>query len=173
MRGYKDEVDMQSHQKTISVLLKAGANPNACNSKTEMSCLHWAAYYPEDELPVTGLIEAGARISVSDVKGLTSLDIAGIRGGKKTPTVLDYLLKRAETEIEAKWAVETTHEGKPLIIPIEDQADYTVTVKADLEGYSDEKKRGVNPLPALRHGFVRFWAPPGDGCLMCHPLRAG
>ncbi len=146
MQGYKDDFDLDSHHKTITTLLKAGVDPNATNTKTEMTCLHWAAFYPEDQASVAKLVDAGAKIFMRDHQGLTPIDIAGLKAEKGSKAVLDYLLNCAEKQVESTLIELSSRTENPIIIPIGDQSDTTVKVKPDLSEYCDEKKFYLNVL---------------------------
>lgn len=78
MQGYDEDFHLISRQDTIAELLKAGANPNAVNTHTCLSCLHWACYNYQDSVSVEALLESGADPFVFDFQGYTPVDIAGI-----------------------------------------------------------------------------------------------
>ena len=76
-----------------------GANPNATNTKTLMTCIHWVSYYTSDK----GSLECLEKyvgldnMFLLDGMKMTPLDVAGINGkNEECFDTLAYLIKCAE-----------------------------------------------------------------------------
>jgi len=143
MQGHKEceeNFDITLRQETIKTLLEYKAKPNIVNSKTKMTCLHWACFYPDDELSVKRLLDAGAHIFALDVQGFSPLDIAGIasvRSGKKTTKVIDFLVEHAEIGVnDTLNAVEELNKKNNIAIDTEDSAKNMAYVKTKLKEYT-------------------------------------
>jgi len=146
MQGFKDDENYEIRFKTIDLLLKAGSNPNVTNAKTLMTCLHWAAFYPNDPKSVTSLLEAGAKINSFEDEGLTPLDLAGLKAkSEKKYDTLDILLEAAEKYIDKLY---TTNFGESrikelAIMPENENSENSTSVtmiKTEIDGYNEEKK---------------------------------
>ena len=61
--------------KLTEVLVKAGANVNACGAKQNISPLHWAAHKENDKMALF-LIQNGADILLADNEGRTPISMA-------------------------------------------------------------------------------------------------
>ena len=130
MEGYKEEEVISLRQEIIKKLIDSGANPNAMNTKTKMTCLHWACWHPEDSESVKRLIKAGADPLVKDHQNLTPIDIAGIKSKGRKNAVLDYLLEYFENYVDKS-------NKNPLI---EESLENKITVKTSMSQYSVDDK---------------------------------
>lgn len=92
MNGYDEERDLERRQKTIRVLLEKGANPNALNSDTLMTCLHWACSHPEDSKSVEALVAAKSDLWMRETQGYLPMDIAGLYFHEKKTEVSHHFL---------------------------------------------------------------------------------
>jgi ankyrin repeat protein len=140
MRGYLTEYESLARQKTIASLLNAGANPNATNTFTRLTCIHWAAYYTNDAESLKLLITKTTleNVFTLDYKMRTSLDIAGMKSlNDFTFFTLDYLLECAE-----KYFNEN-HKRTPEQTEIEIQG---IRIKSKLEHYTIEEKLYLDML---------------------------
>jgi ankyrin repeat protein len=74
------------HEKTASILLKAGADVNSQNLG-EMSALHYAAQAAATKLCKL-LVKAGADVTLRDIAGGTALESAAMRGDMECANIL-------------------------------------------------------------------------------------
>jgi len=140
MKGYLTEYEPHARQQTIRTLLNAGANPDATNTLTRLTCIHWAAFYTNDVESLKLLIARTTleNVFTLDYKMRTSLDIAGIKSlNDFTFSTLDYLLNCAEQYFNQSC------KKTPKETEIEIQG---VRIKSKLEYYTQKEKLYLDML---------------------------
>lgn len=137
MRGYWKEFEREARYNTIKLLLDAGANPKARNTKTLMTCIHWAGFHTIDLNSLQALVE---KVSIEDVflqdsRKMTALDIAGIKAkSDQIFLTLDYLLQCAEEYF-------TLYTN-----PVNSPDENTATIKTKLKAYSEQERMCMKML---------------------------
>ena len=138
MKGYYNIEYIEQRQEVIRVLLESKSNPNAINTITKMTCLHWACSHPKDAITVQRLIEAGADPFVRDCQNLTPIDIAGMKSKDQSNAVLDYMLEYFDNYIRKNTKLEDTK--------FKDDEEPVAVIKTSLFLYDKTEKHYLDIL---------------------------
>lgn len=150
MRGYWKEFEPDTRYNTIKLLLDAGADPRARNTKSLMTCIHWSGFHTTDINSLRALVE---RVSLEEVflldcAQLTPLDVAGIKAKSERVFkgrnenlffTLDYLLECAEEYFD-KHVNDPEENAKKTIHPTSEVDENVAIIKGKAKYYSGREE---------------------------------